>query len=652
MAPADTPPVLTGDPMNRGLAATTTTAVLLCASVALIGQPAYATSGTPGWASLGNIFTAGAPVLATDAAGEDFVAYAVEDSAYPNYVVYVAERQAGAGTILGSPIVVSNVGSGDNSLDPSIAADAAGDVMVAWYDDGNVEVATRAAGATSFTTPETVNDSRLVDPFVGSPILVAMNSAGNAMVAWAADADGTDQNSGDILLGAVRPVSGSFAGSTFGSPHTIYDPVNDPNNVVVLTRVAMGGGRAVIGYSANAIPLASTWSATAGAPSSTVNLGGASTCPGETVTEVYCGNLSVAVDNSGDATAAFTSSDQIPEDPDVGVTTLEVSTESGGAWSDPTALAAGPYGDGPTGPVIASMSPNGHGVLAWTESTGTNGSDATVQVATEGSAGGGYGSARTLDQPTAFPVSVGISDDGDVLATWTESLSISTLYSGTLAAGSTDWAGETQILDQTASTGTVVQHTAADGNTVLAFGAAVNNGYGGTAVQLVGYNVTGPTLSTFAVPGAAHTGAVVPMSVAVSDLSSVDPSGVSWDFGDGTPAATGFSTSHAFAQTGSYVVTATVTDEAGFVATAHSSVMVTSATKPPAKAHCVVPKLVGKTLPAAKSALSKAHCRLGTVKRPSHKRHQTLHVTKQSVAPHTKKPKGTKVNLTLAYPKR
>jgi hypothetical protein len=62
---------------------------------------------------------------------------------------------------------------------------------------------------------------------------------------------------------------------------------------------------------------------------------------------------------------------------------------------------------------------------------------------------------------------------------------------------------------------------------------------------------------------------------------------------------------------------------------------------------CVVPKLAGKKLAAARTALKKAHCALGKVTRKrSAKKAGT--VTKQSVKAGRPRPAGTKVNVTLA----
>ena len=79
---------------------------------------------------------------------------------------------------------------------------------------------------------------------------------------------------------------------------------------------------------------------------------------------------------------------------------------------------------------------------------------------------------------------------------------------------------------------------------------------------------------------------------------------------------------------------------------------------PPPVIHCVVPKLKGLSLSATRTKLSKAHCKLGKVKKPKLKKSAkkpTLVVARQSPAANTTHPSGTAVNVTLGIkqkPKR
>jgi PASTA domain len=64
-------------------------------------------------------------------------------------------------------------------------------------------------------------------------------------------------------------------------------------------------------------------------------------------------------------------------------------------------------------------------------------------------------------------------------------------------------------------------------------------------------------------------------------------------------------------------------------------------------AKCIVPKLKGKKLAGAKSALQKAHCALGAVKHKKSKKANKGRVIAQSVAPGKHLKKGSKVGVTL-----
>jgi PKD repeat protein len=55
--------------------------------------------------------------------------------------------------------------------------------------------------------------------------------------------------------------------------------------------------------------------------------------------------------------------------------------------------------------------------------------------------------------------------------------------------------------------------------------------------------------------------------------------GYSWDFGDGSPAGSGVTTSHSYSATGTYTVTLTVTDNSGGTATVTHQVSISSVNK-------------------------------------------------------------------------
>jgi beta-lactam-binding protein with PASTA domain len=71
---------------------------------------------------------------------------------------------------------------------------------------------------------------------------------------------------------------------------------------------------------------------------------------------------------------------------------------------------------------------------------------------------------------------------------------------------------------------------------------------------------------------------------------------------------------------------------------------------PPPARKCRVPKLKGKTLSQARTALTKANCKLGKVTKPKARKHHKLRklvVKSTSPGPGAVKPLGTKVAVTL-----
>jgi hypothetical protein len=96
-----------------------------------------------------------------------------------------------------------------------------------------------------------------------------------------------------------------------------------------------------------------------------------------------------------------------------------------------------------------------------------------------------------------------------------------------------------------------------------------------------------------------------------------------------------------------------------FTTTVRTAAPPTSSATAPAAApltltavRCVVPSLAGKTLPASRQVLLRAHCRLGAVAQKARKRHatprSTLRVSWQSARPGSKRPAGFRVSVKLA----
>jgi Ca2+-binding RTX toxin-like protein len=104
----------------------------------------------------------------------------------------------------------------------------------------------------------------------------------------------------------------------------------------------------------------------------------------------------------------------------------------------------------------------------------------------------------------------------------------------------------------------------------------------------------------------------------------------------------------------SHTFGARATDPVGNTDPTPASVTWTVAvTPPPPTIHCVVPKLVGKTLARARTALAKTHCSLGRVSFKSSSTHQKGRVLAQSPKPGRRLANRAKVNITVGHgPKR
>jgi hypothetical protein len=117
---------------------------------------------------------------------------------------------------------------------------------------------------------------------------------------------------------------------------------------------------------------------------------------------------------------------------------------------------------------------------------------------------------------------------------------------------------------------------------------------------------------------------------------------------------------HTYNQPGSFSITVTVTDQANEVHEGgwHTNAVIGPPSSPAPERHeheeqgaehpaCLVPALKGDTLAVAGRALAKAHCRLGKVTRPAHRR-TALIVARQSARHGKWLPGGAAVAVTLA----
>ena len=358
----------------------------------------------------------------------------------------------------------------------------------------------------------------------------------------------------------------------------------------------------------------------------------------------------------------------------------------GSTWQRPSRSAPRVAWSHYTAPDVAS-NPSGR----WSSPSSTRGGQPIVSEVT-GAVATGWGSptvkALSTDSASHGP-DVTVADDGSALVGWTTSSAIQTSFrpaggsfpaAGSVASIATDppddfalagsgrgdavvaWSrfdtqfmqnvvraavrpvgassfGAPQIVSNTKFYGSMPQIALDEqGDAVLAF----QEGAARTGVDITVLDASAPLVS---VTGPSKVLVKTGASFSGSITDAFSPFTTKWSFGDGG-SGTGSSVSHTFTRAGRFTVTLTATDTAGN-ATSKSLTVTVSALPPP---RCVVPKLRGKTLGQAKTALSRAHCRLGTVHRPKPRNHHKLPklvVTGSSPRAGTSRPNGTKVGLTL-----
>ena len=285
----------------------------------------------------------------------------------------------------------------------------------------------------------------------------------------------------------------------------------------------------------------------------------------------------------------------------------------------------------------ATVAANGAGLVGWTTS-------AAVQTSSR-SAGGNFPAAGTVSSiPTGPPSDFGLggSARGDVVVAWSRfdglPVNQNVVRAAVRPAGAAGFGAPT-IVSDTRNYGSKPQIALDEqGDAVLSY----PRGATPLGVDIAVFDASAPQ-ATVTGPSKVQVKSRATFRASVTDAFS--PFTTKWSFGDGG-SGTGSAVTHTFTRTGRFTVKLTATDTAGNATS--KSITVTINAKPLPR--CVVPKLKGKTLGQAKTALSRAHCRLGTVHRPKARKHHRLPklvVTKSSPGARSSRPNGTKVALTL-----
>ena len=247
---------------------------------------------------------------------------------------------------------------GTDARGPLIGIDRSGNAIIAWMGaTGTIHTASLPAGG-SWTPAQTLATTNS-----GSGLAMAVNSAGSAVLTWAAKGTGvvgTYADSGTILGGFAAPVKVGLPPYPGGRTSVA---LNDAGQAVMVWARGLG-----------AVNVAATRSA-AGTWSAAVQLSASE-----------AGNLNVAIDGAGDAVATF---EQYV--PGTSIIALYASKlPAGGSWGPPALLSA--PGDSVSnffgGRVVADSA--GTFVIAWTDGT-----TRTLNVLTS-PPGGGFGPATSF----------------------------------------------------------------------------------------------------------------------------------------------------------------------------------------------------------------------------------------------------------------
>ena len=303
-------------------------------------------------------------------------------------------------------------------------------------------------------------------------------------------------------------------------------------------------------------------------------------------------------------------------------------------WGSPTvkALSTDSASHGPD----VTVADDGSALVGWTTSSAVQTSFRPV--------GGSFpaaGSVASIATDTPDDFALAGSGRGDAVVAWSRfdtQFMQNVVRAAVRPAGASSF-GAPQIVSNTKFYGSMPQIALDEqGDAVLAY----QEGASQTGVDITVFDASAPQVS---VTGPSTVLVKTGASFSGSITDAFSPFTTRWSFGDGG-SAIGSSVSHTFTRAGRFTVTLTATDTAGNTTSKSLTVTVSAVPLP----RCVVPKLKGKTLGQAKTALSRAHCRLGKVHKPKPRKHHKLPklvVTSSSPRAGASRPNGTKVGLTL-----
>jgi PKD domain len=525
---------------RRAVSGWTKALLALCAAGVAAATAAAAVTGGPRWLLPHDLSEATAdsivPSVALDARGDVFVVWA--QAVGSSWTVEEAERPWGGSWTLPRALSeqANHVGS------PQVVV-AGTHVVASWvrYNGKNLvaQVAERDPGGT-WSQPVSLSPP---GRDAVSPEL-AVDARGDMAVVWASlglrgwsiqDAfrpAGAGWQLGDILDASAEGTA---------APDVAFDT---KGNAVAVWAATFGDGW---GIQASYRPAGGAWSA-------------ASTISGQDAS----GSLEpqLAVEGNGDVLAVWSRN--------VGDNTIvETATRSvtGTAWTAARQLSPG--GSDALAPRIA-VDGRGYGLVVWTSS----GQDGLTVVADYRKPGKDWGPPASLTTVASGPISpaIALDDRGDAIAVWSHVFASGSRIQGSWhTPTAAKWSAVRSLSKPGADALTPQGGLDADGN-----GSVVWARYNGEkfVIQAVGYDQSGPVLERLAVPARARAGRAVTFSVAPKDVWA-NVRTVRWTFGD-RGVATGQRVSHAYGHAGRYAVRVTATDAFGHSTTIRRFVSITA----------------------------------------------------------------------------
>jgi PKD domain len=580
-------------------------------------------------------------------------------------VVFAALLAAGPGIANGAawlpPVPLNNAVTSV----PSVAVDAAGDTLATWNTPtpGAIQASHRLAGSAGFAQLPDLS-ATLGAGFDNTGAVVASNRNGDAIVAWVHQSD----NSGDhtIEIASVAPSGATTSlvtALTSGSVSNVAAAIGGGGDAVVAWLKSGGGIQAVTrqglgGSFSNLVTPDTLNPLGAGQPSAAIDSAGNAIV----AYQVTTAPTSIGASRHAAGAGAWASGDAITPSGGHSFSDPDVAANPAGqmvvAFSDMlgTAAAAAVRGTVSAGwgvsPTVGTLSnsPVSHGPLATINDAGNAvvgwSTSSAVQFAQVGPTGAfpSPATAQSITTDTPDDFALAGNGRGDAIAAWYAFDTTVNVVRAVVKPSTSSSFGNPQIVSSTtvfSSLPVIGLDELGDGVVPYQLGATPN----GVAAAI--FDGAPPRLGTVSKPANVQAGKAAAFSATATDAFSAVT--LRWSFGDGSAATAGGSVTHRYARGGRFTVTLTATDAAANSAGATFTVTVASAPPPPPP-KCVVPKLAGKTLSQARTALSRAHCKLGKVhqpKKPKHRRLRKLIVKSSSPGRGAVRANGAKVAVTL-----